>query len=139
MTKMSIIKNSLGVTGLMLLLSGCSALHGLGVSDSDQLKERAQVRWQALINKDWDTAYQYQLPAYRASHDVNQFRAKFGTKLQLKSATVSGADIVQENKIADVKLNLVYQIKFPDGEMSESDSDIKERWLKQDGGWWIAD
>ena len=121
----------------LLLQTGC-ALVSMRGDDVDILKERAQARWEALIKKDWDVAYQYELPAYRQTHDVSQFRAKFGSKVHWQHIEAKSAAIAQENKTADVKLNLAYQLLLADGVPMENDIEINERWVKQEGEWWIA-
>jgi hypothetical protein len=134
---MNILRQWFIITLLQMQLLGC-AMVGIGGNDVEILKERAQARWEALIKKDWDAAYQYELPAYRQTHDVNQFRSKFGSKLQWKHIEAKNAVIVQENKTADVKLNLAYQILLSDGVPMDNEVEINERWVKQEGDWWIA-
>lgn len=121
----------------ILNLASCATWHNIGKSDADILKERAQARWNALINMDWAAAYQYELPVYRQTHDEKQYRARFGTKVQWKSVEVKNISIVQDDKIGDVELRLVYQIMLA-GEQMENDSEVKERWLKQEGTWWVT-
>lgn len=134
---MNILRQWFVVTLLQMQLLGC-AMVGIGGNDVDIVKERAKARWEALIKKDWDVAYQYELPAYRQTHDANQFRAKFGSKLQWQHIEFKNALIVQEHKTADVKLNLSYQLLLADGVPMDNDIEINERWVKQDGDWWIA-
>lgn len=136
--KETVFKNCLGLIFLCNLLTGCAHLSSMISSDAELLTERAKQRWQALINKDWETAYNYELPAYRKTYDVNRYRAKFGRTVQWKAVEIVSVEVVKEAVLADVNLKLKYQFSLPDAEVIESDKPLKERWMKQEGEWWIV-
>lgn len=126
------------LVGLLFCLASCAQLGHLWGDDQAILKDRAFDRWQALIQKDWTAAYAYELPVYRKTHDENQFRARFGTKVQWNSIEVKDVRMIEEQKVAEVTLKLNYQLVMSDGQPVVSDSVINERWFKSDDNWWIA-
>lgn len=118
------------------LIAGCSAVNK---SSAEYVRERANLRWQALIKKDWDAAYQFELPAYRQTHDVGQYMAKFGKTLQWKSVKIDSAVVNAESNTADVALTITLDVMMPGVGNMQTNSEIRERWLKQDDEWWLAD
>lgn len=124
--------------GLLLTLFGCTTMQNMSANDTEILKERANLRWQALLKKDWESAYAYELPAYRSTHDVKQFSSKFGSKVLWKEAKVTAVDITKDSSLADVKVLINYEIRMSDGEILASDKTANERWIKQENQWWFS-
>lgn len=121
---------------LSWLMMGCATVNK---SSAEYVQERANLRWQALIKKDWNAAYQFELPAYRQAHDVSQYMAKFGKTLQWKSVKVDDAVINASSETADVALTLTFDVVMPGAGKIETHNEVRERWLKQDNEWWLAD
>lgn len=110
-----------------------------GVSEADeaQLKERVLARWQALIKGDFDVAYQFETPAYRAIYTPSQFRYQFGNQIFWRMANVM--DIHYDNTIvARVHVEVAYRYAEPEKRLEAlSDTQgISEIWLKKEGQWW---
>jgi hypothetical protein len=89
------------------LLTSCAGAPNIEKSTADQVQERVNLRWQALIHKNWDAAYQFQTPAYRQRFNVRQFQFKFGRKPGWKSVQVNDVNLHEKTGAADVKLGAV--------------------------------
>ena len=131
-------KYGLCLIGLLLALLGCATMQNMAVNDTEILRARANLRWQALLKRDWDGAYAYELPAYRNTHDVKQFSSKFGSKVLWKEAKVTTVDITKDSSLADIKVLIKYEIMMSDGEILASDKTANERWIKQENEWWLS-
>ena len=132
-------KNLLLIIFISGLLVGCTGVANMGKTSAELLQERVELRWQALIKKDWNAAYQFELPAYRQTHAVSQYQAKFGSTLQWKSIHIDAVAVNAETDTADVRLTLVYSFSMPGFGLTEGNSQINERWMRQDNEWWMVD
>lgn len=102
------------------------------------MQKRAGDRWEALINKDWEVAYSYELPEYRETHDLTKYKRRFGTSVQWKHVDIKEVNIGKDKKTADVTAELTYQFFTPgNGEMIQTTSQFTERWVKKGSEWWF--
>ncbi|MEQ1637935.1 MAG: hypothetical protein ABL903_14720 [Methylococcales bacterium] len=132
-------KNLLLIICLSVLLVACADWTKGSKSSVENLTDRASSRWQALLKKDWEAAYQFELPAYRQTHNIDQYKAKFGTTLLWKMFKVDTVTIHAETNTADVALTLTYDFTMPGTGVTEGSSQINERWMQQDNEWWMVD
>lgn len=103
------------------------------------LRQRAQDRWGAMIDRNFHRAYEYCSPAYRALFSPKQFAAKFGlTKLAWESVTVH--TIHKESDVAaKVEIQLFAKAYVPDTEQSLPVSTIfSESWVRSEDQWWYV-
>ncbi len=119
---------------------GCASFKGSGLeSDASVLHERAGERWEALLNKDWEKAYSFELPEYRKTHDLSKYKRRYGSSIQWKHVSITSVDIQEDQKTADVSGELTYQIIVPGpGGKVQSTTPFKERWVKKDSEWWFT-
>ena len=127
----------------VIFAHGCAGIKGSGLgSDASILHERAEERWEALLNKDWEEAYSYELPEYRKTHDLSKYKRRYGSSLQWMHVTIKAVDIKEDQKNADVSGELTYQFTAPPGPGSEgkvqATAPFKERWLKKESEWWFT-
>ena len=126
---------SAGVVVLLAaLLSGCDGFLSDPKTPEEVVAERAQARWEALIAGQWESAYSFASPAYRSMVDVDGFRRRQGGKTLALGSTVRKVECDGEACEAVVRLKFrppVPQIK------SVLETDYKERWVLDDGDWWI--
>lgn len=108
-------------------------------NEADQvlLKERVVARWQALIKGDFDVAYQFQTPAYRAVYTPSQFRYQFGNQTLWRMANIM--DIHYDAPIvARVQVEVAYQ--YADAGEGRGVKDMTHRvgetWLRKEEQWW---
>ena len=60
----------------------------VAATDEAQLKERVLARWKALIQRDFEAAYPFETPAYRAIYTPRQFLAQQGGQVDWRMANV---------------------------------------------------
>jgi hypothetical protein len=109
------------------------------VSKADEalLKERVLARWQALIKGDFDAAYQFETPAYRAVYTPDQFRYQFGNQTLWRMANVMNIHY-DDPIVARVQVEVAYRYAEPEkgrGVQSMTHQ-VSETWLRKEGQWW---
>jgi len=95
------------------------------------VKERAQLRWDALIKDDIPAAYAYLSPASRDVLTVEQYKAKTprGT---FKAASVDSVEC--EAELCKVKLRLTYDHARMKGVVTP----LNEIWILERGQFWYV-
>lgn len=140
----------------MLLMAGCGATESMGiqkrpaapaaegvlanssVDSEEQLKERIEGRWAALIKRDFSEAYKYESPGYRALYSVEQFRGVFGGQVGWLSARIAKLTIKDASAEAVVSVQYHAMVPFnPDSgsSVTKGETALDEKWI-QDGGVW---
>lgn len=122
-------------------LTGCAApvpedSESWRSSQRERLIERAEARWQALIANDFEKAYRFQSPGYRAVASVQQFRGSFGSAVAWRAAKAKNVEY-DELTSARVFVALEYASSVG-GKEYLSVKMLPEQWLFGDGDWWYV-
>ena len=92
--------------------------------------ERAQQRWNALLKRDLDVAYQLISPAGRSLMTVEDYRPRVNTGFwrgAKVTEAVCAAEICEVTVMVDM---VVERVKFT--------NPIKETWILDAGKWWFV-
>lgn len=132
----------LACLSLMFMLAACASMapedsEVWRVSQSKKLTERAEARWKALIAGDYERAYQYQSPAYRAVASLQQFKAGFGAAVNWRMASVRNIEYDDPTSV-QVFVALEYAAGLRGSGEYQSVRMLPERWLYSDGNWWYV-
>jgi len=95
------------------------------------VKERADLRWQALIKDDIPTAYSYLSPATRDVVTVDQYKAKTA-RGTFRAATIDS--VACEAELCIVKLHLTYDRARMKGIVTP----LSETWILERGQFWYV-
>jgi hypothetical protein len=99
--------------------------------------ERAVERWQALIGGDFDKAYRFLSPGYRATVSAETYKRTFGHALHWEGVTLKSVGCREE--ACEVVLSLRYQysskVAGPMAKM-ERERVLHEKWVRERGRWW---
>jgi hypothetical protein len=137
-------KNSIAVSPVVtvlvllavMLLSACATTST--ASPEDIVKERAQARWDALLDGDFATAYSYYSPGYRSAMTVVDFEIGIRMrKVQYRTAEYQGHSC--EKNVCTVRFKVGYQVAKPVPGLGdwESDGMVSEQWIKSNSEWWF--
>ncbi len=109
---------------------------GTSVSElSDLVEQRFQKRWQALIDRDFETAYGLESQAYRDSVDLPGYVNSYHPDLVWNSVKVDKINIETKTK-AVVSYRLSFTFKT-DWDMVLENTDFHdEEWFFENGEWW---
>jgi hypothetical protein len=124
---------------LLLFGSGCSRANPPGkVPAKQQVKERAEARWDALSHRDFRKAYEFQSPGYRAATSYDRFLRQFGNVVTWQGAKVTRVQLGDKGDTASVGLTLSYTTILPDGDSLPGRRGLTEKWFLADGRWWFV-
>ncbi|MGB5063729.1 MAG: hypothetical protein WBQ37_08205 [Candidatus Competibacter sp.] len=105
------------------------------MEDLNGLRSRVEARWAALIEGDFDKAYAFETPAYRALYNVRQYRGRYGNGLRWQQAKVVKTDLKSPG-VATVMLEIEYSFQVSGQGMMGQRGSVTETWLWVDGQWW---
>lgn len=125
-------------------MTGCASLLSDDVAPQEtqkqQLKVRAEARWEALIKGDLQQAYAFMSPDYRNVVSLQQFKSRYGRTVEWRLARID--DIRYDSPtVASVMMGVTYRTMLPGarGDMFENRKILTEKWLYKDGEWWYID
>jgi hypothetical protein len=118
----------------VMLLSACATTTA---SREDVIKERAQARWDALLSRDYASAYALHSPGYRSAATVVDFEISMRTR----RIRYTSAEYLEQNCVENtctVRFRVGYQVNSPvPGVNVWNGFDvITDQWVKVDGEWW---
>ncbi len=129
-------RNTLGRLAMAVLsgivLSGCAGLPASGPEDT--VSARAQARWDAVVAGDWEKAYGYATPTYRATVDLYRFRVNNDALIKFRNASVFGV-ACEDSAVCKVKMKVTFTPP-QDRPSPDLTTVIEERWVIEGGEWW---
>ena len=142
MTKLKKLLISLGVllvlAAVLVYVNNPRIISDAPPVDS-RLEPRVLSRWDALIDRNFEQAYEYFSPAYRKLFPLENYLAKTGSSVAWVSIKIKGIQF--DGQRAEVKLVLEYRLILPMGageDFGQIPKDIDEVWLWIDGDWWYT-
>lgn len=103
--------------------------------EMESLRSRVEARWTALIAGDFDKAYEFETPAYRALYTAKQYRSRYGGGLRWRQAKIAKAD-PKSPEVVIVTLEIDYSFQVSGQGMMDYKGPVTETWLWLDGQWW---
>ena len=102
------------------------------------LATRVEARWQAMIDHDFATAYQFTLPSYREANSLEQFKSRFGAAVTWRGAKVTSLQYVGPETVRlSVDLEVEYVPSWG-GDKQKAITAVDETWLSREGSWWLS-
>lgn len=100
------------------------------------LEQRATTRWDALIRKDFATAYSLTSPGYRKLYSLDAFKGKFGGKTAWRRIEI--VDVAfKGDDAATVGINLHFVYYQAQSEQAlDMTTYVQESWVREDDQWW---
>lgn len=126
-----------GFASAAILLAGCAAAPPK--TPEKAVAERAQARWEALLAKDYDSAYTYYSPGYRSAMSLAGFRQRRATqRVRWTQAEFKGVEC--EQQVCHSRFQVTYKYRMPVRGVGEVQSSrlVTENWVLADGGWYYV-
>ncbi len=103
------------------------------------LAQRVTARWDALIRRDFETAYSFNSPNYRELFPLNVFKSQFGDGAAWRRVEVVKVELKGEDA-AMVGINLYFGYHHLSAEKPEMEikTYVQEPWVSVDGQWWYV-
>lgn len=123
-----------GLMVITLVLVGCQPQ-----GPSEAVEDRAQARWDLVLERDFEAAWEYMTPGFRET--TNRFdyaRDMSGRPLRWLSAEVVSKDC--EEDLCKIKILVGYQAVGAPAGMGQMrlSREIEETWIRLDGAWWFV-
>lgn len=115
-----------------LTLAGCAALQPK--TPEEIVTQRVEERWAALIKSDFETAWNYTQPAYRAIVKQTNYAKTFGSAGQWRGVQVHQVSCEAER--CTVRIRLTTRVTVPPFRGHDLVGAMDETWVREDGQWW---
>jgi len=113
-------------------VAGCAAL--TPKTPEELVHDRAEQRWAALIAGDFDTAWTYTQPGYRAVIKQRDYAKRFGGAGQWKGVQIH--EVTCEAERCKVHIRLTTKVMLPNFFGQEVNGYMDEVWVRDEGQWW---
>jgi hypothetical protein len=127
---------------LLGFLTGCASTSELTEIQRSELEQRVRERWHALEGRDFENAWDYTSPAYRARFSKQLYVRKFSYAVQWE---LTGVEVVNYDGVAAVASVVVRVMSKPTKQTSSASviigatpTDLRERWIFTEGQWWFS-
>lgn len=119
---------------LLIALVSCSKNNTVAIENLPA-GELAEQRWQFMLARDFEQAYEYETPAYRGAYTPELFAYQFNGGVDWREIKLLDSKEISDD-LMEVQLELKYL--FDEGGDFEQllSSNITEDWIKVDGHWW---
>ena len=125
----------LGMVAIMVALSGCASMQAK--TPEEQVSKLAEQRWDALIKRDFDAAYGYAQPGFRAVVTRDAYKKRFGDALQWKAVQIHEATCEVERCTVRIRLTSINMVPNFSKQIPEVTGYFDETWIRDDGKWWF--
>jgi hypothetical protein len=133
---------SVSAIAVMSLLMASSPPAELTEEQRSALEQRVEQRWQALVARDFASAWEYTTPAYRGIFSKQLYVRKFSYATEWE---LTGLEVVNYDSAAAVASVVVRVMSKPTKLTSSASVAIgarprsfRERWILEDGQWWFS-
>lgn len=87
-----------------------------------------------MIARDFQKAYAFEAPEYRASHTAEQYAAEFGGAIKWHVANIKE---LRYHSADEVEVVLALDVSLPLSDTSvRTTVDVPEPWIHRQGDWW---
>lgn len=103
------------------------------------LEQRVLAKWDALIRKDFATAYQFTSPNYRELFSLLAFKRNFSVgKVEWQKVEVEGINFNNnDTATVNIKIYIIFH-QTETGRDLPMSSNSKESWIKVNEQWWYV-
>lgn len=138
-----VLRRPVATAAMLFLALGVAGCAGLGAGKADDpsqvLTQRAQARWQALIEGDFAKAYGFETPAYRQATPLRLYTSRFGSQLRWDKAEVMEVLPDPDGETAVVRVMIFYTAMDAVGGVINGERPVDESWVRTGGDWWHID
>lgn len=124
------------LAAILLALAGCAAMQPQ--TPEQVVQERAQARWKALINGDFEKAWTYADAKTRQQVLQKNYKQRFGAAGAWIEAKVLRVKCQSESCLATVKLTTRNIAPNFARSIPQITTAFEEEWTREEGQWWYA-
>jgi hypothetical protein len=130
------------LVGFLGLLTGCASGPAWDENQRGILEQRVRERWLALEARDFEKAWEYTSPTYRARFSKQLYAKKFSYAVTWELTEV---EIVNYDSAAAVASVVARVMSEPTKHTSSASvaigaipNNLRERWIFAEGQWWYS-
>ena len=127
---------------LALVCGACADSDQLTEKQVAALEQRVRDRWQALSERDFEKAWEFTTPTFRASFPKQLYVKKFSYAVEWE---LTGVEFVNYDAPAAVASVVARVMSKPTKQTSTASllvgpipNNLRERWIFADGEWWFS-
>ncbi len=123
--------------GAILLLAGCATAPPK--TPEQAVAERAQARWDALVERDFGTAYTYYSPGFRSAMTLDEYRGQLSQqRVRWTGAEFLGVEC--QAQVCEAEFRVAYDYRMPVQGVGTVSSrrPLTESWIRADGKWYYV-
>jgi len=129
------IRNLCWIFGMTFALAACSEPR----PPEEIVSERAQARWDALVARDYEKAWEYYSPGFRAENSADLFAAE----ISRRPVKWTAAEVLESQcavKRCEVTTEVTYTVPRAPGQLADMGGrrDLTETWIEIDADWWYS-
>ena len=123
---------------LALTLAGCQSGED-SAARPQTVEERAQARWDRMVERDFAGAWEYYTPGFRQQYQQDIFASDMRDRpVQWLGAEVLESRCESDDK-CEVTVSLNYRTQAPGLRSNmEVTRELKDEWIRLDGQWWYV-
>ena len=131
------LANYLLAATALVVLSACATAPVK--SPEEAVKKRAQARWDALLEYDYEAAYGYASPGYRSATTLADFEIDMRLR-RVQHQSAENREVRCTEQACDVKMLIGYKVVRPVSMLPEWESTqvVDEKWIFTGGEWWYV-
>lgn len=118
---------------LPVMLGACSTLESK--SPEEIVSERSRQRVDALMGRDYETAYEFATPGYRSTEGIIKYTSRWAGAGMWRAASITSVNCEPPDTIDRCKVWLEVNYQAPGFEPVTTA--IDEDWLLIDGEWYL--
>lgn len=123
-------------------LGACATPKTLTEVQTADLERRAAERWDAIVARDFGTAYEYASPAYRQVFTKAMYENKFSYMVEWELTSTELVHYDARAAVASVAVRVmsrpVKQTSAASAAIGAVPTRFVEQWILQDGEWWYS-
>ena len=128
---------AVGFTLAALLALAVLGLTACGTPEPQSVEERAQARWDHVVAREFEQAYEFFSPGYRETTPLHEYMIDVLSRpVRWVEAEVIGASCLED--VCRLSVQVTYQPATGPGHFRQlrPTRTIEERWIRIDGVWW---
>ena len=106
-------------------------------TQGEKIGQRAVQRWEYIINKKFDKAYEMLSPGYRQTHDRKDYVNVIGNRpINWTKATYVSHEC-QSPDVCTIRVNIEFDLMMPTAGRVKSENPVLEKWLRVENEWFF--
>ena len=124
------------LTAATALVVGCAGPATKSAATPEEvIRERAQARAELIRKREYEKAYAYLPPSYRALNDVQSYRNSFGAGVEWVDPKVSQVKCPDADRCI-VEIDMAVRVVAPGFGNKPIPHTQSETWIEEEGQWW---